>query len=352
MADPNALDLERLREEVGQPGQLTVLQHYVPVCYLEKFTDSTGGFHVLDKRTEREFRSGPKAVAAERRFYELAGAEVDSTREVFNELQLAERSLQIIEGEFSRHLNLFISEAPYIGVSEDVRRGIARYMVIQHLRSERTRRRIVEMHNAGLTVWGKAQLEHKSGPGTADNMRLRLNPADEALAHLQALFDPEFWDRLEPIFLGHIWLCAVAPDGTAFSTSDHPIALKIPNGMRGGLGSPGVEIAFPVSSRLCLLLKDRGAFSALEHLDGKVIQISEADVTLANRMQAASARRWIFHVTPDFADLRRFCRSHPFLLDTEREDLQTIYHKGRRTREGKGQLVQFTGKPHSIDWYV
>jgi len=340
-----------LIEQFSPPAQRTVWQHYVPVCYLERFVDANSGIFAFDKVSQRSFKTGPRRVAAEKNFYEIGVVGDDPARNKLNDLQLVERALQIAEGDFAKASELLLAEGPHVGIAPDLKNRIVQYIVIQHLRSARMRQKTVEVHNAMLNVQAKAIMENEFGPGAFDNLRVSLNDADEFLPQLQVMFDPRITRDMENVLLGHEWHLALAPEGEAFITSDHPVAIRASTGTRAGIGSQGVAICFPLSPRVAVVMRDRSSAHLVDREDAAVA-VSRDSLKRLNRIQVAYSRRWVFSGRDEFDDAMHFCKAHPFITDPDREDVETIYHKIRKRGPRPGQLIQFAEKRRRINWDV
>src|SRR5262245_55283641 len=92
--------------------QRTKRQHYVPRCYLSRFSTSGGHVWVFDKFTRKAFRAGVMGVAQENAFYDLPPAVLAKIKAGEDgDPQLAEKALSCIEGGLNRVIHGLIDEA-------------------------------------------------------------------------------------------------------------------------------------------------------------------------------------------------------------------------------------------------
>ena len=87
-----------------------------------------------------------------------------------------------------------------------------------------------------------------------------------------------------------------------------------------GIASPGIEIAFPLSSSRILTLADREVYGFHESsYDGKIRELEADNVTYYNSLQVLDSERQIYCEQPDFALVEDMIKKNPGLSRTNRE---------------------------------
>ena len=131
------------------------------------------------------------------------------------------------------------------------------------------------------------------------------------------------------------WCICRAPKNVFFITSDMPVCIFLPTApgrgiFGGGVGQPDVEISFPVSPEILILIDYR---HTQHHM-----AVSEAFVHTKNTHMSMTAERWVIsHLRSRYVDqlVRRasVTRSHPKL---NRETVGRML--AERTRKDRGDL--------------
>src|SRR5215475_2423876 len=117
----------------------TKRQHFVPQCYLDRFS-TDGRLWVFDKFTRKEYESAPLNVAQERYFYDIPAellAKVSPDKRV--DPQFLEKALSRMEGEYNRQLGEILRDVEHRGITREQRVALAPYIVFQLLRTKESR---------------------------------------------------------------------------------------------------------------------------------------------------------------------------------------------------------------------
>lgn len=180
----------------------------------------------------------------------------------------------------------------------------------QIFRTPNVRNHMEAMRNVMIQKWGadiRAQGDDKPlGQYSAD---------DSKYASMQTLLSsPQMADYL----FNKIAFLAKAPEGCRFIISDHPVVRynerKYPNMGNLGLAQTGIEIYFPISSKLCLyFLCKNHADMLLTTPTGQLwnklqrerlpISFDPENVTFVNSLQVMQSERWIYAKYPNDLDL-------------------------------------------------
>jgi Protein of unknown function (DUF4238) len=139
--------------------------------------------------------------------------------------------------------------------------------------------------------------------------------------------DPEVLADFSAILQSHIWLVGLNHTSHGLYTSDHPV-VRLPHLTHSflgnaGLGSPGIEIALPLSSTHILFLWERRYFNAYAKLEGKCIELEEANVEHYNSAQVKQSHRQIYCAHDDFDVAREVCRRWPRVCSPDRDRVRT-----------------------------
>jgi hypothetical protein len=155
-------------------------------------------------------------------------------------------------------------------------------------------------------------------------------PNDQhAEVHAEFGLSPTIIDEITKVLLSHVWRVLISSNEEPFFTSDNPLAFHchVPRPGRGtGIGTYGVEVAFPLSPTLTLCLVHRefarehlGDWEALEGTTG---ESTPANVEYYRWMQIVSSRRFVFAPTDDFSFVTTVCRDQPEISEMNRQRME------------------------------
>ena len=113
-------------------------------------------------------------------------------------------------------------------------------------------------------------------------------------------------------------------------TSDHPVVkrphARHPIQSMNGIGSLGIEFAFPLSPAVILLLFDAEFHQDLAQFPFGHIVIGSEDVRYYNEMQVEQCQRQVFSTDDDFQVARLLCEEFPTLRDPDRPMVEIVEH--------------------------
>jgi hypothetical protein len=330
--------------------QLVKNQHYVPQRYLRYFAEkfikknkTISRFNVFDKeKIQTRENQNIDSVASERFFYDVdfelllkeakeEGADIEPE---FVEL-IKEVNKQEMEHTFATKVETTMfdpiaeivttytmtqsSAYPNIYVIPENKRAIvAYYLSLQFLRTKEFREKLVQIYERGVMLIMRKALKNKVGKKFLDNVELRLKESRINLFHNQELLDTKSIEDISLILLGHIWFIAINETQTQFYTSDNPLVL---NGYMGnhGLKSKGIEIIFPITPKLALVMREREFFYNDLILYNRFVNVSEEYVKYCNSLQVYQSYRYIFSKNSDFKIAEQILREHPELSNLNRD---------------------------------
>lgn len=297
-------------------------QHYVPKCYLRSWCFSEKNLiYVYDKETDSMRISNIDEVAQGRFFYDIHPYELLPDTEVIKLLEKGvtwdtNKKSQIIENAFADEIEPPLSEALnkiivtaenatpwYLNncffIGKDDKRTFASFLALQLLRTKSMRDKFKDMAN------GIEELLCGMGADACTIEKYSISKDDIKQMHLQMMLDPETLRDMTNLFDRLTWILGVNRTNTKFFTTDNPICtyghVKHPGRSLNGLGSKGVEVFYPISPNLILIMFD-GAYHKDTNLhDRWYLEITDsANIDYYNSLLAMIADRMIFSCDNNF----------------------------------------------------
>lgn len=160
--------------------------------------------------------------------------------------------------------------------------------------------------------------------------------SDDRRDHAEYILNPKTVATLAGVLHTHVWMVFSTTPTLPFYSSDHPVALHshVRHATRGyGLGSKGVEVEFPLSSRYLLSLVERTWLAestpVLMARDGILAgALGSEHVTFQRSLQVGEARRFVYCSTDDLSLAAEMCETHPEMRDLNRNRV-VAYYAGR-----------------------
>src|SRR5258706_11036130 len=290
-------------------------QHFVPQFYLKQFTTNSKRLFVFDKLRKKSFPANVNTTASRAGFYDWAQETVDEMLQDLEQQKLKtsasglkgleqtinilrERQTQLVEGHLAqleshfgkvyRELLRQLDENGAPNFSDESRAEISFYLALQFLRTMEHREYITEMFNKGATAVSKMMFRvakaHNQPDVTNipsdvfDNVTIEYDEAAIKLHHTMLLLDFERVVQIAEILRTHIWWVGLNKTPYPFWTSDNPVVKcehkKEPFKSNLGLGSAGIEIAFPLTPKYILVLADRTYHRNFASLDGQTSRLT------------------------------------------------------------------------------
>ncbi len=328
----------------------TKKEHYVPRCYLENFEGANNRIQVFDKAILQKRSQLKGEIASENYFYdidfekmieglesseqekvkkdlkEIAGTDdwEEIQNNILNKKHIEKDFLCRIEGIYAPLLKNIIAKsydgnkwvidncAPF---SEEEKTLLALFIAIQMIRTKATREEIGEIiEKTYQTLLYKQQMKIPD-PLPKEAFQVQASEEFIKLQHSAMLLDEDNAVETAEILLNHIWVVYVNKTDTPFYTSDNPI-VRIPNKRdkymtHSGLTSEGIEIAFPISPKLLLVMYDKKWFSKFFR-DRTFIEITSAvDVEEYNKHQVVHSYRCVYSQQNNFDMAESLCKKYP-----------------------------------------
>src|SRR5690625_3390543 len=303
-------------------------QHYVPRSYLKYFSNNKEQVWVYDKVINKFFNTNIANVAAEKYFYDIPFEEIynilpQKDREKINDImkegnfasiqELEKSGKQIIEkffaenieGMFEKALNKIrvsfnMMSSPFYSqvLSKKDRIQLSLMLALQIVRSKEFR----ESHSESIqsitqaivdVIASSHEDEYELGSITA-----KAQYEFESLEHADIILS-DFPIRLAEILSSHIWFVGVNQTKLPFYTSDDPVVKRAhkhhPFLGTDGYGSPGIEIALPLSDQLILVLVEREYHSLLSFWENRFIPLTnKQNIIYYNSLQVYQSNRQIY----------------------------------------------------------
>jgi len=315
----------------------TKKQHYVPRCYLENFSiPGTYQINVYDKQLGSSRINSINDVASENYFYDIEFSNVlndDLINEINNigipisnldnEQYIEHYLAEIIESDFSKLLSDIIGRAKsstpwYIKncffVSEEQKLNLSICLAVQYIRTKAVREGILESSDCMLQVLEdmNASCELKDS--------MRITKENLKLIHGKMILDKNNLFDMVKSFNRLSWILGINKTAKHFYTSDTPIGTKAhlshPLLSMTGLNSEGVEVFFPISPELILIMYDGNYHKEIATKDRTYVVISlEDNVDYYNSLAVMRSHRCIFSDKSDFSLLEEMVKRNPRIFE-------------------------------------
>lgn len=310
------------------------IQHYVPRFYLRNFAADHAADHLIhcfDKANSKQFIVNIGKIAGEKYFYDLG----DKTHE------LVEGILSRYEGVFDDAYYRLVTKKHLGYLDWNEKESIAYFLATQEIRTKEMRE---FFRNIAKDL--KRSLSTRNPP---EDFRKKLEKLgmEKSIrsAQLELLFETltgkaEFVDTV----LKMKWILIENNTKMPFWTSDHPVNRFNPEDWSpyGNLGllSQGIQICFPLTSRLSLSVVD-----PIEYyfIPDKMVA-DEDHVLFQNTLQVRSSTRHIFSRKDDFSVARRWLKENPSFRDISRERITEGFDQSKGKRLQKSPRFWWNGK--------
>lgn len=324
-------------------------EHYVPRRYLRHFANENK-FYVFDKEKEQIRPGSVEDYASERYFYDVdfESLKADKLKEdpdfVFDpeiEKIMKEIDEQHIENWFGENVETWLFDPidsiistftmsnpkklnTIEALSEKDMNYLSLYISIQLIRSKEFRKHIVEMNEKiPLLLMKKMALQKKDSQQLEilNSIKLKVkNKNYEKLLHAQFLMNEEFVLQIAERLRSKIWVIAYNTSATNLITSDNPVVRYGHLGTHG-LNSKGIEIMFPISTKLIICIRDPEFFWFDLDAHKHFVKLTKDEVEFYNSFQVLQSYRYVFGKTKEFQSVSEIMKRRPELKDVDREKI-------------------------------
>jgi hypothetical protein len=289
-------------------------EHFIPEFYLKMFCSENDQLWVYDKFTKRVFKTNVANIASESYFYDLP----DSAMTENIDKQTVEAILSRMEDNFKNTLDEMLDLiSTKRRITRNQKRTLAFHLAIQYLRTSEHRRQYVEssekMAHVLLTEMATASRLDIS----MDDYVVEFDRQYASLYHTKHMSNPRLLDPFIKALENHIWILGENKTSQPFYASDVPIVKKA-HGRSSGVESEGIEIAFPLTPKYILIMKERRFFKTLKNLDCRCKVLDKGEVSYYNELQVFRSYQQIYCPLNSFSQAKTICLKHPEICTPDR----------------------------------
>jgi len=313
------------------------IQHYVPQCYLESWCiPNSHQLYVYDKKMRKQRINHIHDVASEKSFYDLDFSGILSDELIkeygledvdlsqIDEEQYIENCLSNIEGSYkivlqriiNKVMNMSIWEIKncyFIDINAIVKLSIN--IAIQFVRVKLVRTSIADDADC------MEQILTDMGAPEKLKKKYQLSEQELKIIHGRMILNRKQIATEAHIFANHIWILLLNKTSQPFYTSDNPIGTRehIQNPLfpMSGIACKGVEVFFPISPQLMLLMFEREYHSDKDKYDRRIIESDRINVIREyNAKIIVNSQRCTFSPSNDFSPIvDTMLKNNPEILD-------------------------------------
>ena len=312
-------------------------EHYVPQGYLEKWCiPGSLQVNVFDKEKDEARTNHIEDIASENYFYDLNLEGVFTAEEIkYYDLEGVDLSkiddeqyienffANNIEGIFKKALEQIISRVRAMNAWEinncffikpEQVFSFSVLLALQYIRVKRVRNSIEE-----LTDLLDQALRDKNASQELIDKYTKTSKNQLKYIHGKMIFDNEWILHFARTFSSHIWLLLKNKTTQPFFTSDNPIGtaehVHNPYMAMSGVSSEGVEIYFPLSPDLMLVMFEKTYHSNMMSKNYRIVEIDDLDmIDDYNSRCVMNGSRCVFSQTDDFSIIKKMKAKRPDVL--------------------------------------
>lgn len=294
-------------------------QHYIPRCYLKRFSDNDKSIFTYDKQQSKAYPASMMSVCCEDDMYSISDSYIEKNNEEtdshLNRLSLEHSHFaNSVEPMFSQLLqSIDVIKDEWISQREQYRlqfkekRELALHLVTQFFRHPQLKDSTVDdylrMEKAGIDMV-KWILAKEKGDESINDLKIDVQCEAPVLhAQLTYLNNETLMDFADAI-ASNIWMFLVSKNSD-FYTSDFPIVVephvKNVRPMYMGLAQYGGELTYPLSPSLMLVVFDKVYFKEKEEYDCTFSIADDKEIRRQNMLRYFYAKRHVFSSKKDFS---------------------------------------------------
>jgi hypothetical protein len=323
-----------LAEKQQQPTKVRN-QHYVSRFYLKHFADpSSQLFYSFNKQFTKPKTASVAQSAQEEFFYDFHPSTLQSPTD---DVQWVEKTFGEIETRFKPQIDEFLASAAAGGVTSVLADRLAVFVAYQWLRTKSYRLTAMEIDKKtsqalvnqlyAVNDTSVPPGKYQQGEGYAPGL------------HAQMIFDSDRVLMMASSLRNLLWVIGHNNTEHLLYTSDTPVARRANCEIDGapaiGIFDPGIEYAYPLTSKFVLHMMDRHAFPGLQQYELKTIGLPPEQVERYNTMQVMCSTKYVFCQKNDFALAKRICDERPDICNPDRERVRV---DSTLSDDGKGWI--------------
>lgn len=294
-------------------------QHYIPRCYLKRFSDNDKSIYAYDKRHSKKYQASLMSVCVEDDMYSISDDYIDNNKADcgggINRLSL-EKDLfaKMVEPLFAQLLrsideikNEWLADKEYYRLNFYEKRELALHIVTQYFRLPQLQDSTVDdylrMEQAGIDMI-KHIMSVQTGDEEFNKLQIGVECEKPVLhANLTYLNNEMLMDFTDAI-ANNYWIFWVSLEQD-FYTSDFPIVVNphvdnVPSTYLG-LAQYGSELTYPLSPSIVLSVFDKQYFANKESLDCSFIIADAKEIRRQNMLRYFYAGHHVFSYRSDFS---------------------------------------------------
>ncbi|MEA4978922.1 MAG: DUF4238 domain-containing protein [Petrimonas sp.] len=294
-------------------------QHYIPRCYLKRFSDNDKSIFTYDKQQSKAYPASMMSVCCEDDMYSISDSYIEEnnkeTGSHLNRLSLEHSHFaNSVEPMFSQLLqSIDVIKDEWISKREQYRlqfkekREIALHLVTQFFRHPQLKDSTVDdylrIEKARIDMV-KLFLAKEKGDESINDLKIDVQ-CEAPVLHAQLTYlNNELLMNFADAIASNIWMFLVSKNRD-FYTSDFPIVVephvKNARPMYMGLAQYGGKLTYPLSPDLMLVVFDREYFKEKEEYDCTFSIAVDKEIRRQNMLRYFYAKRHIFSSKKDFS---------------------------------------------------
>lgn len=294
-------------------------QHYIPRCYLKRFSDNDKCIYAYDKQHSKKYQASLMSVCFEDDLYSISDDYLERNKtengSKINRLSIeSDHFAKTIEPMFSQLLktideikNEWITNKECYKLNFYEKREIALHVVTQYFRlpqlQEATVDNYMRMEKAGIDMM-KHIMSAQTGNEAFKDLQIEVNCEKPVLhANLTYLNDEVLMEYADAI-ASNYWVFRVSLEHD-FYTSDFPLVV-VPHVQHTrptymGLSQYGGELTYPLSPGIVLSVFDKNFFENKASLDCSFIIADGKEIRRQNMLRYFYATHHVFSYKKDFS---------------------------------------------------
>ena len=293
-------------------------QHYIPRCYLKRFSGNTKSILTYDKINSKIYNANLMSVCCANDMYTLSdtyiGEHNSQMDNKINELSIEHHHFaNFVEPEFTKILRTIdeIKDEWVSGKGEyrlmyAEKKELALHIVTQYLRhplvQEANVNNYLRFEKAGIDMTKHILSKIHNKPAYND-LEIKVKCEDPALHANLTYLNEDTLMKFANAIASNVWVFLIS-ENSKFYTSDFPIVLyPHVEGSRSiymGLVQYGGELTFPLSPSLMLVAFDKVYFSHKVNEDCSFIKATYKEVRRQNMLRYFYANQHVFSLQNDF----------------------------------------------------
>lgn len=294
-------------------------QHYIPRCYLRRFSDNEKSIHTYDKLHCKRYNASMMSVCCEDDLYTMSDEYVRSNNEegksTIDKLSIeSDHFAKTVEPLYSQILNQideikdeWMADKDHYCLLHVEKKELALHIVTQYFRLPQIGDSMVDdyvsMEKAGMDMI-KHIMSVQTGNEEFKKLEIGIKCEKPALHANLSYLNNETLMSFAEVIANNIFVFWVSSE-KEFYTSDFPIVVSphVENArpMYMGLAQYGGELTIPLSSEIVLSVYDRGYFNDKVSLDGSFIKADAKEIRRQNLLRYFYASRHVFSYKNDFS---------------------------------------------------